>query len=466
MADYDLFPAVTQDGDFPDLVRERMAEHFMDTTTPEGASLLAVTTDNARRVASRAVRVEREYARGAYMRGAPVVCVATRTSAMNVGASANTAITFPDEEVDSDGLHLTGSDSSKFNVPAGLGGIWSISAAASMAADTTGAIELRIQRNGAGFLKSTTLHPAPTVTERGKHVAVSVDAVVLNDGDYVEAVIWHGTGNTRQLSSARFEFQRLGDRIGPGGRVLFSGDVKHKGFDRYALVPARQPAERVFIGDDPVLGPRRQVMHVTVTNADNSVTYPRAQFQSPSSLTAGDDIYVGLSIYIPTDIPDLSGSRSPVIHEIYGPPTDGYGPNVLRIRDNKLALEPEQIYADGVPTGAVHSWSMPITNLKGIWIDVVHRIKLSADPAVGLHELWVNAGAGWQQQTLRDPLTSAAVGTTLHLATLRAGVNDRGNNFSSLKLAYTDYTIGELTLLYADHVVTTSYESAKPTSYS
>lgn len=37
--DFDRIPGVTADGDLPDIVRERMAEHFADQATPEGQAL-------------------------------------------------------------------------------------------------------------------------------------------------------------------------------------------------------------------------------------------------------------------------------------------------------------------------------------------------------------------------------------------------------------------------------------------
>lgn len=423
---------------------------------------------NLDRMIGASADVTRSFSRSVGQRGAAMGCDLFLVSTRNVSNANPTAIAFSDERWDSDSLHQNSTNNTRITVPAGGDGLWLVRGTIEYATQATGTSrEAMIYLNG-GARAADRRTPVD-----GRATVVNVEMIVAAvAGDYFELYGYQNSGITLAagVTFTRFQANRLGDAIGnftsSKGAVLFGADVKYKGFDRYARVPSVQPSSRVYIADDPVLGPSRQAIHVQVTNADNSVTYPRAQFQSPSSLTAGDDVYIGLAIYVPADMASMTGTRSPVIHEIYGPPTSGYGPNVLRIRDDKLALEPLAIYnTDGTPTGKFLAWSLPLAGLKGKWVDVVHRVKLSTDAAVGLQELWVNTGTGWVQQSLRDPDSGSTVGTTLNIATLRAGVNDSGNNFSSLKVAYTDYSIGDVTLWYADHVVATSLDAAKPSSY-
>ena len=42
-----------------------------------------------------------------------------------------------------------------------------------------------------------------------------------------------------------------------------------------------------------------------------SVYYARAQFQSPSTLTSGDDLYVRFDVFVPADFASMTGTRSP-----------------------------------------------------------------------------------------------------------------------------------------------------------
>jgi len=251
----------------------------------------------------------------------------------------------------------------------------------------------------------------------------------------------------------------VGERVGTGGSVTFASDFKYKGHSAY--IGGAINEDKIEFIDDPVRGASRIAAKFPVTNADDQVTYPRIQLSSPFRYASGDDIYVGYSVYIPNDITDLSGTKSLVIGEVYGPPQNGYGPNVFRIRHNLFALEPERLYSEGpeyTPTGKFLSWSLPIEDQKGKWTFFVHRVKLSNDPGVGLHQLWVDIGngAGLVLQTLNNPDTGIPVGTTLNLATLRTGVNDGANNAAVLKAAYTDYSVGTATIIYGPHRVATN----------
>jgi len=406
--------------------------------------------------------------------GAPMTCRVTRSSNQTgVGDKAPTAISFNTEDLDTHSMHEVSSNPTRVYVPPGGSGIWRARGQiaylgnAGATGDSNGHREASITKNGGAAVANARINALPDVT-RATIVQVDTGDIFLRAGDYIELVAYQNRG-TGTLSidvagtSTWLSLSRVGDRIGPGGNVYVASDWKYKGTLGFAGDQIN--ASQIEMIDDPVHGPGRTVARFPVTNADNQVTYPRVQLGSNARFASGDDAYVFYAVYVPEDIVSLTGPRSLVIGEIFGPPQAGYGPNVFRIRNNAFALEPDRLYGEApayAPTGSFLAWSLPIAPRKGKWTYFIHRVKMSADPAVGLHQMWVNLddGAGWVAQTLKNPATGADVGTTLNLATIRAGINDGGNNAAFLKVAYTDYSIGETELIYGPYRVASTFADA------
>jgi hypothetical protein len=399
----------------------------------------------------------------------------TRTSNQTGIPDKNaTPIIFTEELIESHSLHSTSVDQSRITVGPGMGGVWraqgqvAFAGVAGASGDSNGHREVSIIRNGGTAYANVRANALPDAT-RSTIIQVDTGEFNMREGDYVELTAYHNRGSGSLAldisgTSTWLSLTRTGDRVGAGGTVYLASDWKYKGTKGY---PGDQiNADKIKFIDDPVYGPGRTVARFFVTNADNQVTYPRVQLGSSARFTVGDDLYIGYSVFTDPDIRDLDTTFSPVIGEVLGPPT-GYGPNVFRIRHNNYCLEPERLYTGGdgspyVPTGNYLSWSLPVAGRKGKWTYFVHRIKLSTDPLVGLHQLWVNLddNTGWQQQSFVNPLTGAPVGTTLNLATLKAGINDGGNNSAFLKSAYTNYDMEHFEITYGPHRVATTLADA------
>lgn len=120
-----------------------------------------------------------------------------------IPANTDTAITFPTETSDTDGFHAA--NASSIVIPAGLGGVYSISGFVSFSSDGTGARHCWIGKNGAATQLSYSAAPSGT-TQRG--LAVSC-IVTLAAGDTIELYV-NTVGGTPNVNPAALSAVFLG----------------------------------------------------------------------------------------------------------------------------------------------------------------------------------------------------------------------------------------------------------------
>ncbi|MGM7720469.1 heparin lyase I family protein [Metabacillus sp. Hm71] len=396
----------------------------------------------------------REDARGfavtAASNEAPIICIAKRTSVQTIPdqtAGGNTEVLWNTEDIDSDGMHVnTGTDSAKMTIK--KEGIYRLETSINWAGVNAGIREVLIYKNGAALDRTTT-----AVAQSSNVTSQVVVTDIANVGDYYTVRVRQTSGANLdiQTSISKFTALRIGTAIGPRGGIKFESSFAYRGTSMY---PNTILPERVFIQSDPVRGTSRQVAKFHTRSIDNEVLYPRVQLATNSILASGDEFYVGFGVYVPEDFVVVNGSDNDVmLHEIYGPPFNGGAPNSLRIFDNNFAIFPD---VDNYPTP---QWTMPL--VKGKWVDFVFRYKLSTDPTIGYVEMSVNTGNGFESQLINGL-------QRYYHATLKAGVNDGGNNYSTIKVAYDAQSIrDEVIVLFANHRIGyDTFNSVDPGSYA
>ena len=71
-----------------------------------------------------------------------------KTAAQSISNNTNTALTFTNENFDTDGIHDNSSNTSRFTIPTGKGGKWLFIGAVSWSGNSTGYRQITIQKNG------------------------------------------------------------------------------------------------------------------------------------------------------------------------------------------------------------------------------------------------------------------------------------------------------------------------------
>lgn len=237
------------------------------------------------------------------------------------------------------------------------------------------------------------------------------------------------------------------------GALLFDADVAHRGLSAYASVTH---PEDITIVNDPILGTRRKVMKFTVQDSDIGPTAnPRAQVETAQVFGTGSDIYIGWSTLFPSSWPDAlpgGGQSWLTLEEVYGPPWAGASPVKIGMRSGAPALTFQR--------NSSYGWDVPWEQgpiVKNRWYDFVIHERLSSDARIGSVEFWTSTGAGWKQQLL-------GAQTKLFMRTLDSS-NDRGPNYSALKLYRLRGMYDVLTVFHAGHRVGTSFDVVAPHSY-
>ncbi len=125
-------------------------------------------------------------------------CIVRRTTTFEVPDDALTAVEFTAADVrDTDGYHSTVTNATRMTVPTGLGGLYEVGGNVSWNAGIGNRV-LRLRKNG-----STTFGSVQQVVGTGEFVGQSVCVpVLLNAGDYVEAVVYQDSGAALDLLSS------------------------------------------------------------------------------------------------------------------------------------------------------------------------------------------------------------------------------------------------------------------------
>lgn len=228
----------------------------------------------------------------------------------------------------------------------------------------------------------------------------------------------------------------------------FDADWANSGLTRY--FNTAHP-ERVSIVDDPILGPARKVARLEVHDTDLLPTAnPRAQLEPPYTLNEGAEAWLGFGLLLPDDFPlpyPQAGWNGFV--QVYGPPFAGSPPWGLTVGAGSSQFK---IGRNSAPI----AWRY--TAERNRWFDFALHTRLSSDPTRGFLELWLNTGAGWEQQTFTDG------SRRLIFATLD-GTNNGGANTFDLSNYRQVGVLDVLTVYFAGHRIGRSLAEVDPHSY-
>jgi len=118
-------------------------------------------------------------------------CVLTQSvSTQSVATNTTTAITFNTEAIDTDGYHSTVSNTDRITIPSTKVGKYLVTASISMAANTTGARVIKIQKNGSVAYETGFPASSSGNTSFGQ-LSFVID---LASGDYVNTAMFHTAG--------------------------------------------------------------------------------------------------------------------------------------------------------------------------------------------------------------------------------------------------------------------------------
>lgn len=117
-----------------------------------------------------------------------------------------TSMTFDTEVFDTDGFHSTSSNTSRFTIPAGLGGTYLVQGTIQWVANATGVRFAAIAKNGTNDTPSGPLTPSSSFSNRLPTYAV----LQLVAGDYVEVKGYQNSGGALNMESGSvFSIMRL-----------------------------------------------------------------------------------------------------------------------------------------------------------------------------------------------------------------------------------------------------------------
>lgn len=120
-------------------------------------------------------------------------------SAQSIANATLTAVTFDSERFDTDGFHSTSSNTSRFTVPAGMGGKYLLGGVVEFAANATGARSIALRLNGSTYIAFETIQAA---TAGGQETRLSVETVYdLLAGEYVEVYVSQVSGGSLTIGN-------------------------------------------------------------------------------------------------------------------------------------------------------------------------------------------------------------------------------------------------------------------------
>lgn len=133
--------------------------------------------------------------------GHGIGAVAYAAATQSIASDSWVAVTLGSEEYDSDGFHSTASNTSRFTIPAGLGGLYLLTGAVFMVAPGGGP-EVAFRLNGS----STVRGAAPIVSPPGSSDGWCTISVVaaLAAGDYVELSVYQASGSSKTVGHASY----------------------------------------------------------------------------------------------------------------------------------------------------------------------------------------------------------------------------------------------------------------------
>lgn len=184
------------DNEFPSVL---FAEQGSDPSTPGAGLWRAFFKAGGLYVIDDAGNVTGPFGSGSSFHG----CQAYSNTTQGFGATTETPITFGQEDFDTDAIHDTGSNTSRFTIPSGLDGVWMFTGFLHYNV-TSGDIYAFFKLNNTTRLQR----------EDGQNYGTaSLDLNVttyadLSAGDYVELIGYHSQAGTQTVGSASIASQQ------------------------------------------------------------------------------------------------------------------------------------------------------------------------------------------------------------------------------------------------------------------
>jgi hypothetical protein len=123
-------------------------------------------------------------------------CRATNSAVQSISNTTYTGLTFDTEEFDTDAIHSTASNQSRFTVPSGMDGKWRFTASVCFAPSSGGTARyVKFRKNGATDLRAFAQGTSPAFSTTVAACTISVE-VLLAATDYVEVVVYQDTGGS------------------------------------------------------------------------------------------------------------------------------------------------------------------------------------------------------------------------------------------------------------------------------
>lgn len=235
--------------------------------------------------------------------------------------------------------------------------------------------------------------------------------------------------------------------------------------------------QRSRLVDDPVLGAARRVLRVDVPDSlgggEDQPTQSTVRFQSssPRAIVEGDELCVGFAVMLPEDFPTVYPQDDPgnpsgratgyvALFQVYGPPYVQGSPLVLHAdrRTPDDPLDELTITGNELNPGDPDAL-LALPYRRGVWTDVVLRLRASSSIEDGWIETWVNQGGSSGVR----PLTLQGVGVRVPRVLLR---EDSQAFRTDLQVYRVRGRIEHVGLWFAGHRIAATVAEADPGSYA
>ena len=137
-------------------------------------------------------------------------CAVSKTANQSIANATYTAVTFDAEGYDTDAIHDTVTNNTRFTIPAGKGGKWLITGVLTFASNTTGFRFVRLYKNGTGFNNPVGVAPVNGDTTQ----AVISYIVNFAAADYLELYVYQNSTGSLNLiggsEGSQIQFTYLG----------------------------------------------------------------------------------------------------------------------------------------------------------------------------------------------------------------------------------------------------------------
>lgn len=132
-----------------------------------------------------------------------VGCSLKKSANQSIANNTGTAITFDQENFDTDGFHSTSTNTSRITIPSGKAGYYLITGTLSYAANSTGGRWCFVKKNGAAYIGPWSMQ-APTAS--GQWAAGAISHIGnFAQGDYIELFAEHTAGTSLNVNGGSEE---------------------------------------------------------------------------------------------------------------------------------------------------------------------------------------------------------------------------------------------------------------------